>query len=308
MVVNGNLKKTEISEVEAFEQAFALSGDRYQTLVLESGYLFDIGLSVYSQADNQYDALYLADGSWGIDYTEESGRVDGYEISEQNYHPEDGTLVVGRAPYVSGEIKNTMNLFRQILPGELTLNVEAYNSIRFTLQSTHKVEVVLMQKDLADWNDRFIYNIEASDDAKEITIPITAFQNRKGEYADVKDVQRIVFSMNGNGQSYEPFDIEVQNLQFTKALALNTNAIAESQSAARLYPNPMKSQLQIELNEVEGSWNFNLYDVAGRMVDRKLFTSTKVSYQNSNVQPGIYTYVISSQSGNKISGQLMVQD
>jgi hypothetical protein len=46
-----------------------LSGAYEQNVVLDLGGIFDIGLSIVGGTSKQLDALYLADGPWGLDYS-----------------------------------------------------------------------------------------------------------------------------------------------------------------------------------------------------------------------------------------------
>lgn len=73
---NGNLSRTEISDRENINEVVALQGSWNETVVIDSGQLFDIGFSLSTTFSEQQDALYLADGPWVIDCLEENIQVD----------------------------------------------------------------------------------------------------------------------------------------------------------------------------------------------------------------------------------------
>ena len=56
-------------------------------LVIPTGQLFDVGFSLSTNLSQQQDALYLADGPWGIDYLEENVNVSSFivENNDEDY-------------------------------------------------------------------------------------------------------------------------------------------------------------------------------------------------------------------------------
>ena len=57
---------------------FESSMEIEEEIVVETGSLFDIGFSVKGNQSNLVDALYLADGPWGVDYITEEVYKDNF--------------------------------------------------------------------------------------------------------------------------------------------------------------------------------------------------------------------------------------
>src|SRR5210317_2178484 len=129
MTFEGSITSTEVSNRFNMNETIELTGNLHQTLTIETGSLFDIGLPLSISESNQKDALYLADGPWGIDYLADYATVDVFHVDNKPIDYNTVVYEVERQLSVSGLVKGNVNLFRHLLPGELTLNVSDYNAI-----------------------------------------------------------------------------------------------------------------------------------------------------------------------------------
>ena len=91
----------------------SLSGAYEERITIETGHLFDIGFSI--MVNDKTDALYLADGPWGLDYNSDGANVNEFNIKTANNNSENTeNYSVERDISVIGEVKETMNIFRNI--------------------------------------------------------------------------------------------------------------------------------------------------------------------------------------------------
>ncbi|MDO3693321.1 DUF4114 domain-containing protein [Wenyingzhuangia sp. chi5] len=311
---NANIKKTEQSETEQLTQTFQLTGSRLDSIVVDSGYLFDVGVSVKSNTSKQMDALYLADGPWGLDYLVTSAQLNQYDVfqtSEQEIS--EGIHLVERSIHASGNIKNTLNAFRQVLAGDQSFKLNQYNVIKFESKSTHDVELILMQSDLQDWEDRFSYIVPASKVAMGYDISIHDFKDQKGKSATIEDVKRIVFSINGNGKSFEPFELSIEKVAFTNTAfeqkKLGTDFIDHQQN--QVYPNPFSNQTQILVDANMITPTISVYNMAGKLVDQqtiKVSNSNHVIVYQTSLPSGVYLYTIQEIGKNKTNGKFVIKN
>lgn len=72
----------------------------------------------------------------------------------------------------------------------------------------------------------------------------------------------------------------------------------------RLYPNPAKGQVYIDLDSVTGAAGIRIYDIAGRMVGSVQAFSTSAVVDLSTLAPGMY--IVAVTAGNKTGHQRLI--
>lgn len=298
----GNIKVTEISSRTSIKETIELSGDVNEMISIETGNLFDVGLSLSNLENNLKDILYLADGPWGIDYPEDYAFVDTYDVTSDDIIEMENTHLVERNARVEGQVKGNVNLFRHLLPGDQTLNVEEFNSIKFQLSSSMPVEVVLMQEGLADWNNRFRYTINEGFNYSEQTLLFKDFKDANGNSAQgIKDIKTIVFSVIGDYTNFVDFQLSVSNVAFlnNQSLEVDENSMASKQLTN--YPNPFSTETTIKIPVNASQAELIVYDMMGRMVDKRNLPieNMKALYSSNKLKVGIYKYVLNPQQFNK---------
>ncbi len=325
----GNSRTTELATEEALSSIIPLSGAYYEEITIDTGYLFDIGFSIGAEGATQTDGMYLADGPWGIDYVAEGTQIESFEINAEDDMEREGSengYLVERSISVKGHVKETMNVFRNILAGELTLNVSQYDRVTFELETDIDVEVILVTKDLQDWNNRLRYTIKA--DAADTTmhsILFTEFTNYSNAKIVIEDIRSVVFSIQGDYQSFTPFTIAVQNLAFTNAQLLEeeneeenetTDTIVfgpqeKDQTKAINYPNPFYSTTTIVLPTKHQEVHITVIDMMGKTVQQEQLQTINnqqaVAFVANGLKPGVYQYVIRNTTKQQYKGSFLIQ-
>jgi hypothetical protein len=277
---NGSIAATEVSDRTNMTQVVSLNGDWNDSVSIQTGSLFDIGFSLTTSASTQQDALYLADGPWGVDYLEEYATIDTFFVDNQAIDYTDDAYEVERQPMVSGQVKGNVNLFRHVLPGDQTLDVTEYSALKFNITNNMPIEIVLMQENLQDWNNRFRYTIPENQNETTYTISFSDFVDGNGVSATINDVKTIVFSVIGDYASYAPFNIGINGLEFrqeAETLDLETYEEETLNNTVTAIPNPMtvNTSIQFMANQNE-TVQFVMYNQLGK----------QVYYMNSNVSQG----------------------
>jgi len=80
LTIQGNKKVTELAVSDYVSQSIRLAATYEQNIQLDLGGLFDIGLSILGDKSKQLDALYLADGPWGLDYSKTDTTIASFNI------------------------------------------------------------------------------------------------------------------------------------------------------------------------------------------------------------------------------------
>ncbi|WP_298545058.1 DUF4114 domain-containing protein [uncultured Aquimarina sp.] len=310
MTFTSNIRKTELSEEENNIQTVTLSRSYHEQITLDTGYLFDIGFSIQGENTTKRDALYLADGPWGIDFQEQGAIIENFEVLEHTRIEKEGAYIIERSATVTGEVKETLNLFRNVLAGELTLDVSDYEALQFEMSTTKDVEVIMVTKDLTDWNHRLRFEIKANPENKIYTINFSDFTNGNQSVTNIEDVRSIVFSIQGDYQTFSPFGINIQNTSFIQSNILST----EDQSAVTVtkitnYPNPFSITTHIKIPKtVQGDMMITVVDMLGRIVRNEklqMVTNDEAVFESKNLKTGIYKYIITDSNNIKYQSSFM---
>ncbi|MHA7056313.1 DUF4114 domain-containing protein [Aquimarina sp. M1] len=311
MNFDGNIRRTEQSSEMALSETVALSGAYREQIKVETGFLFDIGFSINGEEATQIDALYLADGPWGIDYREEAVVLDTFEVLEQIEAGSDEQYTIERGVAVSGDVKETMNVFRNVLAGDLTLSVENYNALQFKMSTTNDIEVILVTKDLTDWHDRLRFTLEANSDKTLYNIAFADFKNAADVSIDVTDIKSVVFSLQGDYQNFLSFDVEITELVFASNTVLNTEEYEVQEKVAKVmnYPNPFQATTFIRVPEtLQGTLMITVVDMLGRIVrneELQMITNNEAKFDAKDLSSGVYKYIVSGSDKKKYWGSFM---
>ncbi len=307
---NGNKKQTELSSQESIAQNIALTGTYEQEITVNTGGLFDIGFTIQGNNATQFDALYLADGPWGLDYIESETNITHFEISTDTVEVVADEYKIERNVAVTGEVYGTVNLFRNILPGELTFDASNYSSISFALKNSLPVEIVLVTEGLSNWNNRLRIMLPAHENETEMTIPLSEFVNAAGESYNQENIKDFVFSTSGNYSTFEAFTLNVSNLVLGNATNLELTPIEPlSFKSLYNYPNPCHDSTTLVLPTKSSSVFIRIIDQTGRVVafgkEEVNQLNYEVSINTENLTYGIYFLEVTTDENKKLFTKLL---
>ena len=296
---NASIAPTEVNEREDVSQTVALNGDWHQSITLQTGSLFDIGFSLSTSQSAQIDALYLADGPWGIDYLEDYASIDSFTITNHLNETQLDEHFVERQPTITGNVTGNVNLFRHILPGDQTLNILPYQALEFEIQNNLPIEIVVMPKHMADWNNRLRYTIPANANLKTYNIAFTDFKNANNQTENIEDIKTVVFSVIGDYSSSKAFNLSVNHLKFTSKQEAISNNLTEDLDVVKVYPNPVKDKTNLIFNlNTSQVVNINVYDQLGKRVFRKELVGQQglntINLNLNNLNTGLYICTVTS--------------
>ncbi len=310
MYFKGNITATESSEPELMTKTIALSGEWNESIEIETGSIFDVGFTLSNSVNDQKDALYMADGPWGVDYLEAYVSLDYLHILPVELQHEEGVLEVERQAELAGQVKGNINLFRHLRSGNQTLDVQAYNTMKFDIQNSMPIEVIIMPENGPEWEDRLRFIVPENTELTSFEIPFGKFKNTQGETLDIKDIKTIVFSVIGDYTYYTPFSLQVNGVQFKQAVIdEDENAFTSTESIMN-YPNPFKTSTVIALPETSRQISIVVSDVLGRIVDHKTLTQNSnqstFKYEAPQLTNGVYNYSVTGDNNNQWKGSFII--
>lgn len=304
MVFDASIAATETMTHTSEQQVVGLSGDWSDSVSITTGTLFDVGFSLQVPGYAQQDALYLADGPWGVDYHEDYAEIYSFDVDNDPISYDDERYEVERQPTVSGMVTGNVNLFRHVLPGEQTLDVSDYNSIQFYMASDNPIEVILMPEQMDDWNNRLRFTISANAAGTFYNIPFEDFVDGNGQAGTIADVKTIVFSVLGDYNTSVPFNLGVSHVAFSTDSRLNIEDFNKEENTLNAYPNPMTTNTTIDFVLPQSETvMFVVYNQTGKQVYYNSYNAVggrnSINFNRANLSTGLYICKI-------ISGQFEI--
>ncbi|NJN34298.1 MAG: hypothetical protein HC817_08655 [Saprospiraceae bacterium] len=155
LTIKGNLTTTETSERQNFDKTVTLSGDLEQTVKIDVGSLLDLGFSIVSEQSPVADALYFADGAWGLDFDKNIEKINDFKVTTTEAVATDKTFTLERDPSVSANVKGYLSLFRALKAAGEAVDVSAHKNLSFEAKGNGIVEVTLVKKSIKEWGKQF---------------------------------------------------------------------------------------------------------------------------------------------------------
>ena len=307
---NASIAKTELSDHEDFYSNISLSGAYNETIKIETGVLFDLGFSLKTEVSEQIDALYLADGPWGLDYLDDKATINEFSIDYENRDYVDNIFEVDRNVFTQGEVNGNVNLFRHILPGDQTLDATTFKFMNFDLTSDNAIELVVVQNDNRTWENRLRMQIPPSN-GENVSVELSDFKDANGNTVNITNIKTIVFSVRGDYTSFKTFSLDVKNVTFSKTSSVLSTDVFNIEENNKLmnYPNPFSERTTIVLPEDSDLSVIKVIDLLGRVVDYKDLGRTsnkKLQYSHPNLNKGMYKYILLDDKKNIHKGTFLI--
>jgi len=190
---DGNYKTTEQNGTQNLNKRLTLSGAWEEELVIDTGHLFDMGLSIRGGDSEQEDIIYVADGPWGADFNTQIDEISDFEITaQQDTETTTGTHIVERGVIAKGEVKETINIFRNLIAGDMQLDITDYKNLTFDMTNDKDIEVSLVTDTTQNWEERLRYTLTPQAELKTQHIAFTDFKNHEGKSMDFTKLKTII--------------------------------------------------------------------------------------------------------------------
>ncbi|WP_367773181.1 ice-binding family protein [Flavobacterium sp. WC2421] len=306
----GNKKTTELTTSDFVDQNISLTGAYEEHVEVELGRLFDIGFSIIGDTSKQLDALYLADGPWGLDYSKTETTITSYGIdNDANDAIATDEYGIERNTSVTGELYGTLNVFRNILPGELVFDASLYSTVGFAVHNSLPIEVVLVTENTTDWNNRLRFQIPVNTSTAEMNILLDQFTNPQGQKYTNEKIKGIVFSVQGDYKVFQPFAVNVSQLTFKNASTLSVPSFVTS-NAKNIYnyPNPCVQSTTIVLPKVTESAHVQIVDMTGRIVSSKnvIPYNNEITMGLDNLSKGVYLFIVTTEEKEQFQNKFLI--
>lgn len=308
---DGNKKINEFASATNVIENLSISTSYEQDLEVDLGNIFDVGFSITGDKSMLNDALYLADGPWGLDYdTNEVNNAALVIDNTANTEIVNGQYEIERNSSASGDVRGIVNLFRNLLPGDLVFDATDYSSLVFTIQNTLPIEVVLVTEAVV-WENRLRFDIPANASPETINITFDKFTNPLSQKYNNEKLKGIVFSVKGDNTTFQPFSVNVSKLLFsngTLGLSSNQNKLVKG---IYNYPNPAKSSTTLVLPLKTESVSVKIVDIIGRVISKQEFknigSNNEITVSLNGCSKGVYMFMVTTKEDNKFYSKFIVE-
>jgi hypothetical protein len=307
LILRGSLTRSETSSRQSFTQNIALSGAKEQTIAVQIGQIFDAGFQLDNNRDNQADALYLADGAWGLEYATGEASVQNFETEAQNtpLSNSDKTQYLPRAATLKGKVKTYVSLFRTLRPTSKAVKIEGATHLSFDAVGktpTGVLEVVLVKKSITDWSKQYKTVVLVPANTTTLHIPLSQFKNGTTQNLTTNDITTVVFTAKGNQKTAEDVQLSVNNLRFD---APNSALRLEENNNPRVSPNPTTRQTLLRFESVDAqNTQISLVGMNGQVLKNWAMTTTEGTNQLpialDDVATGVYAVQIADARGVQV--------
>ncbi|MTB52185.1 T9SS type A sorting domain-containing protein [Lewinella sp. W8] len=312
LILSGEYLPTETEQPNWMFETIALSGREQETVTVPINGLYNAGLKVSTDVvDVVYDGIFVADGTWAVDYPVGGAMIYDYEVSPGKTSWEEGEFTVERNVHLMGQLRDYVNVYRSFNPAFSSVDLSAFNELSFRASGVGDLTVTLVRAGIQDWDKQMKTRVRLEPDARDISLPLRAFSAGETAELDWSDVTMIVFTQEGNGQDRQQLLLNIEEATFSHKEERFFELMEMGSEESWVFPNPMEAQgsLFFQANTA-GTYHFQLIDPRGRVLQSKTGACAagnhQILLQNDDYLPGVYYYRVSLSDGNLLSGKIMM--
>ncbi|WP_299059736.1 T9SS type A sorting domain-containing protein [uncultured Polaribacter sp.] len=292
VVIDAGFKRTESSNTEYFNETIALKGTYLETLVIETGNIFDIGFRIENEYNLTPDDLFMSDGVWGHDDSATGTTVTEFEISQNNNIYTGSGYRVERNIYLKSTTSEYVSAFRSFTPRFTSVDLSEFGAFELDANGTGDLEITIVKEGIENWSNQFRTTIKLNETKSHYAIPLSHFVSKTGNEIDLSDAVNIVFTMASDGTTVVEKEMNLKNIVFTQqVLGVETEIVAENE--VLLMPNPLVDNSELSFYaETNTSTKIEVYNLTGSLVrktvENTVIGNNRISIQREGLKSGIY--------------------
>jgi hypothetical protein len=279
LTINGNAANSETGGRSDITKQVALSGALDETVEVYVGSIFDMGFTVRNDKSMDFDALYFADGAWGLEYDKNKTTVEKYQVQAGVPTTGNNIFTVERNPIVKAQTTDYISLFRSLRPAGKAANMSAYTNLSFKGAGAGVAEIVLMKEGVKDWTKQYRAEVSLFDENQQYNLPLSIFSNGTGEALKANDITHVVFTLNNKTKQAKTFEISLENVVFNNNNNRTTTFSSETLTA---YPNPATAQTTVAFTMPARGF---AYVTLSNMQGQTFIESNKEFAKGANMMP-----------------------
>ncbi|WP_299117767.1 T9SS type A sorting domain-containing protein [uncultured Winogradskyella sp.] len=304
-------RTSETAEFNNLNMDIDLNGQYLTNLRIETGLLFDIGFRIGDGVTTP-DDLFMSDGPWGIDDSQEGTTVTTYEVTANDYTFEAGDFPIERNVNLEATTNTYVAAYRALTPRFKAVDLTAFTSLNLSAKGTGNLEIAFVKQSIANWEEQYKTTIALTETSQDYELSIADFVSNTGTDGIFDDVVTMVFTMVSNEGIATSKTMSLENLRLSQNSALSTEDFAGDTVELRAVPNPMDTHTELQFTAAQNDTvTCIIYNTLGKEVYNMAFTATSgknsITLKNEGLISGLYFCKLQSQYGDYKTIKLLVR-
>jgi choice-of-anchor A domain-containing protein len=273
VVFNQRLNEQSATDVVEVQLVLARFEKKEFSIPVKDGYEYDGIIYLENLAQ---DAIYMADGNWGLDYDATHTTVSEYTvINNPTRVYANNSYAVYRDVNVKGTTNDYLTVYKATSQGNSKTDLTAYNNLTFFAKGKGNVTVRLTKDAIVNWNNQYATTIQLDTAGKVYNIRFSDFHSASQSGAfTANDIKLLGFTFLGNGINQQDISFSVKDVSFnTTATGLKETKMLEPLG---VYPNPSNGSFAISFAATtDENLELVVTDLLGKTVSTKKVTALK---------------------------------
>ena len=308
---DAGVRATETSDLNTMTSVINLEEKYITEVALETGNLFDVGFRIGDGVATP-DDLFMSDGPWGVDDSQANTTIESYAVTPNQNGFDTNDFPIERNVALKASTSNYVAAYRALTPRFMPVDLSNYNSFKLSAQGTGKLEIALVKKSIAHWQDQYKATINLTEETQDFTIPFAQFKAMNNAPLLLNDVVTIVFTMEAENGVVASKEMNLQDVRFTQDDEISIVEVTNESDAVTAVPNPMDTETKLSFSiTANETVVLIMYDQMGRVVYTTNYNATKgvnqLPINRQNLPSGLYFCALSSTQKQYSPLKLLIQ-
>ena len=304
----GTNSRSETEDLVDFTWEVNLSGAEEETIQVPTDGIYNIGGDLTYEGGQNFDAIYAADGVWGLSFQPGGAEKESFDIQAVAPIDNFNGKQIERNVKLRANVKDYITIYRSISPAFKAYDLNEFNTLSFEVEGAGEVEVKMVKESIDSWENQPTASIRIDGRCKQVYLNVDDFFTDY-EDTDWSDVQMVAFTFRGDGASMKAVEIDLSNVAFQN-MTEYPDCDDFNREAIKVFPNPMKEELNFFFPASSNfTYNMMIVNQVGQVVmesNNQVATGNYINYTNNNLPGGMYFYYIQIKDGPFYSGKVIV--
>jgi len=154
VTLDAGYRGTETEDFDNLNAIIDLNGSYITNIRVDTGSLFDIGFRIGDGMATP-DDLFMSDGPWGIDDSQDGTNVSLYNVTRNDFDFETADYPIERNVQLTATTNSYVGAYRALTPRFKAVDLTDYNSFKFSAQGTGNLEITFVKQSITNWESQF---------------------------------------------------------------------------------------------------------------------------------------------------------
>lgn len=281
---------------------FTVNANGKTTVALPTGDLYESTIKLYMNGIIQ-DEVFMADGSWGVDYNTNTTSVKKFEVKNSTAQLAKDEFHLFRNVDVNATTPDFIGVYKLLRGGGAPQDLSAFKTLKITAAGNSVLTVTLVKKSITNWADQYTYQFSVNKDATDFLIPLSDFKSSgSNKPIDPKDITTMIVALGATSAGKNTnVEVSLSNVSFTKEDIGYIRSLSAKDVTA--YPNPSKGTFNLKFKaDKDYALTLKVTEAGtGNVIMSQAINATKGENAvpvNVNINKGQKMYIISLDGSN----------